>query len=99
MYDAERMRFSSSATDFFQKTKYRQVNPLKEVEPIAHLQSSKRNYEDFKNKKEQIDQMVKLREEKRFLAKRERLLANAWRHGVTGVDDPDHPESYVYKQK
>ena len=43
--------------------------------------------------------MAKLREEKRFLAKRERLMANGWRHGVTGVDDPDHPASHVYRQK
>lgn len=61
------------------------------------LSSSKKQYADFKETKSKIDEIVKLRSEKRFLGKREKYLDTAWRHGITGIEDTNYPQSTVYQ--
>jgi hypothetical protein len=53
----------------------------------------------FSQTRDNIQKLSQIKEEKRFLGKRDRLLRSGWRHGIVGIEDPDMPKSKVYLDK
>ena len=47
--------------------------------------------------KQSINDYQKMKNQRNFLTKRERLMKTNWKHGIVGVDGPETPQNNVYK--
>ena len=52
---------------------------------------------NFSKMRSKLKEFQELRNQRRFLTKRERLLKSNWKHGVLGIEGPETPQSEVYK--
>jgi hypothetical protein len=49
--------------------------------------------------KESLQEYKTFKDEIKILGRRDRAFKTGWRHGITGVEDPEHSEpSLFYKQ-
>ena len=59
------------------------------------LKSSRVRRLENQKLKSELQQAQQLRENLKFLGKRERILKNAWKHGVMGYQIPQGKMSYI----
>ena len=59
--------------------------------PMRTLKPPSESRKEVAEIKAQLDAYKSFKEEQMFLGKRQRVISQGWRHGVTGIDDADSP--------
>lgn len=67
-----------------------------EPSPAKTLRSPKEARDEIQMLRSQLDKVKEFKETQRFLTKRERVISNAWRHGIFGIDDADSQNAQVF---
>ena len=84
--------FSMTKLPFVQ----RQSSDISSVKPAC--KTSKQQYKEFMQTKQALKDYNNSKTTKNFLAKRDRIIKNGWRHGVLGVESPENPDSDIYNE-